>query len=125
MGATLLECDQVLWVSLAVVEHDKDLRVGNIVHHCVIQNVGLPGLLWGNFEIFCTLREDASQNARQVHAFDTVTIWLKGVLRFLDLCSSPPSLSCVPCTGGRVSHSELCRSTKSHHYKHKHVNKNN
>ena len=77
MGATLLECDQVFWVSLAVAEHDKDRRVGNVVHHRVVHNVGLPRLIWGNFETSLTLREDTSQNARQVHAFDTLTIWLR------------------------------------------------
>ena len=73
----LLERDQVLRVRLTVVEHDKDRRVGNTVHHRVVQNVGLPGLIWRNSETSLTLREDASQHTRQVHAFDTVTIWLR------------------------------------------------
>ena len=77
MGTMLLECDQVFWVSLAVVEHDKDLRFGNVVHHCVVQNVGLPRLIRRNSETSLTLRECASQNTRQVHAFDTVTIRLR------------------------------------------------
>ena len=73
----LLERDHVLWVRLIVVEHDKDLRVGNVVHHCVVQNVVLPRLFWRNSETLLTLRECASQNTRQIHAFDIVTIWFR------------------------------------------------
>ena len=43
--------NQVLWVALPVIEHNKDFRVGDLIHHAII---GVSWIIW----ILCWRREE-------------------------------------------------------------------
>ena len=93
MSGPISTTQRSIHVGLETIHHDKSYRRTNRWHR---SSCGWIRSGWFRWHPPCSSR-----------ATD-------GIQRFLDLCSSPPSPSFVPWTGGRVSDSDPSGSTKLH-----------
>ena len=80
--------NQVLWVALPVTEHNKDFRVGDLIHHAII---GVSWIIW----ILCWRREETllalciltNQDSTIIHVPQTTRVgewiawpsWVRGI----------------------------------------------